>query len=111
MLHSIHKAKGSGSQMKKVEWKTLDIKPHHIVVAWTSEPDYEMSRLILLEKEYNVFIVLEGSHCSCYDFDDTEWEAIEYTKDELTKLATIKIGEDFDYYGDKAFWKLVKEWL
>lgn len=88
--------------MKKIDWKTLGIKPHHIVVAYTTEPDYEMSRYILLEIEYDKYIVLEGHHCSCYDFDDTEWEAIEYSEDELKKLASA------EYNQDDEFWKQVK---
>ncbi|MBP1905679.1 hypothetical protein J2Z32_002327 [Paenibacillus turicensis] len=87
--------------MKKIDWKSLDIKPHNIVVAHTSEPDYEMQREMLLQYGYDTFIVLEGWHCSCYDFDETEWEAIEYTRDELKKLASAH------FYKDTAFWKEV----
>lgn len=87
--------------MKKLDWKTLDIKPHHILVAFTTEPDYEMSRYILLRIDYGTYIVLEGHHCSCYDFDETEWEAIEYTEEEIKKLASAT------YYGESEFWKQV----
>lgn len=89
--------------MQKIDWRDIEIKPHHIVVARTSEPDYEMSRQILLELDYGRFVVIEGYHCSCYDFDDTEWEAIEYTRDELAKLAAS--------YADDEFWQLVREQL
>lgn len=88
--------------MKKINYKEIDIKPHNIVVAFTSEPDYEMSRHILLEIKYDSYILLEGHHCSCYDFDDTEWEAIEYTEDELLKLA------DAEYNKNSVFWQQVK---
>jgi hypothetical protein len=91
--------------MKKVDWKTLDIKPHNILMAYTSEPDYEMYRMILLEIEYGKYIVLEGYHCSCYDFDETEWEAIEYSNEELKKIAKA------DYNANEDFWKLVKDHL
>jgi hypothetical protein len=93
--------------MKKIDWKNegFEIKPHHIVIACTSEPDYEMNRQILLENGFENFIVLEGYHCSCYDFDDTEWEAIEYIRDELKNLANAKYNEN-----DK-FWQQVKQQL
>jgi hypothetical protein len=84
----------------------LELQPYNIMVAETSEPDYEMSRKILLERldglQYGEYVLLEGWHCSCYDFDETEWEAIVYTKEELIKLA------DADYNKENSFWKLVK---
>lgn len=88
--------------MKKIDWKTIDIKPHHILVAVTSEPDYEMSRQILLQIDYDTYVLVEGGHCSCYDFDDTEWEAIEYTRDEIKKLANAI------YNKGNEFWEQVK---
>jgi hypothetical protein len=89
--------------MKKIDWKTLEIEAHHIVVAVTSEPDYEMQRQMLLQFSYGTYVVLEGWHCSCYDFDETEWEAIEYEEEELSKLANA------EYYKDNIFWQQVKE--
>lgn len=91
--------------MKKIDWKKLDIKPHHIVIAHTTEPDYEMSRYILLEVDFGTYVILEGFHCSCYDFDDTEWEAIEYSEDELRRLA------DAPYNQNNEFWKQVKAYF
>lgn len=91
--------------MKKIDWKSLEIKPHHILIAYTSEPDYEMSRQILLEIEYDNYVVLEGHHCSCFDFDGTEWEAISYTADELKKLANA------DYHKEDPFWTQVQTHL
>lgn len=81
--------------MEKFDFKGVQLKNivnlHNIVYATTSEPDYEMSRCILLEDleglKYNEYVVIEGFHCSCYGFDDTKWEATKYTKDELIKLA------------------------
>lgn len=74
--------------MKTIDAKTLNTKPHNILFASTSDQDYEMSRLILLEdvEEYGNYIILEGSHCSCYGFDDTQWEAVQYTEEELKAL-------------------------
>jgi hypothetical protein len=88
--------------LKKIDHKTLDIKLHKIVCAYTTNPDYEMDRLILLENAYDSYVVVEGSHCSCYDFDETEWEAIEYTEEELKKLASA------DYYKNHPFWSMVR---
>ena len=74
--------------MKKIDYKTLNIKPHNILFASTSNQNYEMSRIILLEDMVNTgnYIILYGDHCSCYGFDDTEWEAIVYSEKELKKL-------------------------
>lgn len=86
--------------MKKVNWREINIQPHHIVTADTTPPDYEMSRRILLELSYDEYVILEGHHCSCYDFDDTEWEAIEYTRDELKKLSNASYNIDDNFWKD-----------
>ncbi len=78
----------------------FQIEPHHILVAVTSEPDYEMERRILLKLNYDRYVLVEGSHCSCYDFDDTEWSAIEYTRDELVKLANAKYNRISSFWID-----------
>lgn len=93
--------------MKKANWKELNIKPHNILFSFTSKPDYEMSRQMLLEIDYysDNYIVLEGWHCSCFDFDETEWEAIEYTRDELIKLSNA------DYNEHNTFWRMVEEYF
>lgn len=77
--------------MEKYNLKNkTDIKMHNVLFATTSEKDYEMKRLLLLEDmpdtEYNEFVLAEGSHCSCYDFDETNWDCTKLTKDELNKL-------------------------
>ena len=76
--------------MKVFNLGNFQIEPQHILVAVTSEPDYEMERRILLKLKYDKYVLVEGSHCSCYGFDDVEWSAIEYTRDELVKLANAK---------------------
>ena len=63
---------------------------HNILFATTSERDYEMNRLLLLEDmpdtEYGEYVLAEGGHCSCYNFDDTEWDCVKITDDELNKI-------------------------
>lgn len=85
----------------------LNIQPHNVVFAWTSQIDYEMGRKILLENldglEYDEYLLLEGGHCSCYDFDETEWDAIVYTKEELRKLAKS--------YSEETFWNMIKNYI
>lgn len=89
------------------ELKYTGIKPHQILVASTSEPDYEMNRKILIKDieglQYGEYLLLEGYHCSCYDFDDTDWDGTIYTKEELIKLANA------DYNKNDVFWKQVLE--
>lgn len=76
--------------MEIVNYKSLHEVPlHEILFAITSEIDYEMDRLVLLEHRENhetKFILIEGWHCSCYDFDDTQWEGLVMTEEELEKL-------------------------
>lgn len=66
------------------------IEAYNILFATTSEQDYEMSRLLLLEympnTDYGNYVLVEGGHCSCYGFEETAWEATEYTHDELFKI-------------------------
>lgn len=106
--------------MEKIEIKKEDIKVHNIVIALTSKPDYDMTRYYLLEDvvydsnlklKYDEYIVADGFHCSCYDFDDTEWEFIKYTKEELLKIADDRINNDYWYVEEKEFYKLVKNYL
>lgn len=101
--------------MEKYELKTSNVKFHNIVIAITSEPAYEMDRWLLLEDledlKWDEYVVVEGGHCSCYDFDDTLWDAIKYTKDELLKIAESRISESHWYKEEKEFYRLVKEYL
>lgn len=87
----------------------LKVKPHNIVLAFTTPIDYEMSRYILLEDveglEYDEYLLLEGHHCSCYDFDESEWEATAYKRGELLTLANAPYNED------DRFWQMVKLYL
>lgn len=101
--------------MEKYDLKLSNIKFHNIVLAITSEPSYEMWRYLLIEDledlRYDEYIVVEGSHCSCYGFDDTKWEAIKYTKNELLTLAEKRITENCWAKEEKRFYYLVNEYL
>lgn len=83
--------------MKEIKgFNIADIKISDIVFVATSDPDYQMSRTMLVENyswrsnieapQNHDWIIVRGSHCSCYGFDETEWEATAYTKEELIKL-------------------------
>lgn len=74
---------------KLKEFKIEDVPLHTIIFTVTSAPDYSMDRILITENwpEYDLFTVIYGDHCSCYGFQDAEWEAISYTKEEL-KLVT-----------------------
>lgn len=88
------------------------IKTWRIICAAQSEPDYSESRQILIYGGENScedkYILLDGGHCSCFDWPETEWDAIEYNKDELLTLAESKKDGDGCYYdSEKAFWQCV----
>lgn len=91
------------------EFKKIGFKPHEVLVVSTSQPYYDMSKKILLKKGvgegvgFGEYILLEGSHCSCYDFYETSWDGTVYTKEELKSLANA------EYNKDDVFWKQVKE--
>lgn len=84
------------------------IKFHEIVIVSTSPIDYEMARIMLVEKDGdfgNEYYVVEGYHCSCYGFDDTKWEVMKYDRKDLIKLACAK------YNLNKPFWKNVRQYF
>jgi hypothetical protein len=76
--------------MKKYEIKNkTDLKMHNILFCTTSKEDYEMERLMLLEYMPDCehqYVLIEGYHCSCFDFDECTWHAIELNQEELIKL-------------------------
>jgi hypothetical protein len=74
-----------------------NLKPANILFAITSTQDYSMDRTILIENldPYD-YIILTGCHCSCYGFEETEWEASTYNEEEIKKLSytTWKTGSE-----------------
>lgn len=87
-----------GDYMKNYEIKNKQIKLHNVLFAATSEVDYEMERLLILEDmpdtAYNEYVLVEGFHCSCYGFNDTNWDGTLLTKEELLKILDVN-----DYRG------------
>lgn len=75
--------------MQKIsDFKIDQIPVWKIIFAATSYPDYEMDRVYIIEDypQNGDYTVVTGDHCSCYDFDETEWEAITYSRDEIECL-------------------------
>lgn len=90
-------------------FKKIGIKPHQIILSNTTIEDYEAHRELLLDDiddiNFDEYLLLEGGHCSCYDFDETEWCGTVYTREELLTLANAK------YNTNNIFWKQVKIYL
>lgn len=96
-----------------------EVDPHNIpisdiILSYTQDDGYESQRNFLLETYGNSkvgedYIIIEGSHCSCYDFDDTYWEFTAYNHDELIKIAKSR-AEDSSYW-NPTFWKMVLKYL
>jgi hypothetical protein len=75
--------------MKNIEnFDVSKIPFYKILFAVTSEPDYEMDRILILEDypNYDEYTVINGGHCSCFDFDETNWDATMYTDEEMDIL-------------------------
>ena len=39
------------------------------------------------------YVLVEGYHCSCYGFDETEWDCTKLTETELKKILNSNNGE------------------
>ena len=70
-----------------------------------------MDRTILVEDypDYGEYTIISGGHCSCYGFDEVEWDAIQYSMDEVIKLAEgwLKNG----YGSERIIAPLIKGFL
>jgi len=84
-------------KMKQYRWDNKkEILAHDILYTCTTTCDYSMDRIIVLEKD-NKLIFLEGGHCSCYDFDETKWEATEFDRyDSESIIKFLQVDDDFD---------------
>lgn len=87
----------------------LNVKLHNILFTNTIADGYEEQKYILLTDiegiAYDEYLLLEGGHCSCYGFDETEWYATVYEEDELINLASA------EYNKKSLFWKMVKKYF
>ena len=59
-----------------------------IFIASSEDACCEWYRTIIADDfpEFGLTTVIEGGHCSCYDFEDTKWEATSYTREEMHSL-------------------------
>jgi len=64
------------------------IPPWKILFVVTSDPAYEMSRIVLVENhpDSGDYVLIDGGHCSCYGFDETQWDATFLDRNELLKV-------------------------
>lgn len=88
------------------------IKTWRIICAAQSEPDWSENRQILAYAGDspcdNRYILIDGGHCSCYDWHDVDWDATEYTYDELAALAPSKVSGTGCYSkSERMFWIMV----
>lgn len=97
--------------MKHVEVPKT-IKAWRVICAAQSEPDYSEGRQMLLYAGENPFrdeyMVLDGGHCSCYDWQDVDFDAVVYSKEELDKLSASKIGDGCYCESERTFWAMVR---
>ena len=94
------------------------IRTWRIVCAGQSRPDYNEERLVLLYAgdepstwDGSEFMLLEGDHCSCYDWNDVQWDAVVYTLEELEKLSAAKEAERFAEDWERGFWAAARNAL
>ena len=103
------------------DYKVKEIPIHKIVIAFTTKPDYEMDRCLLVEDypEYSDYLILNGGHCSCYDFDEVTWDGYYFAKlehktskemkEEISKLMHSWTNEHWG--AEEVFAKLVIDYL
>lgn len=102
--------------MKTVEAPEI-IEPWRIICAAQSEPDYGEERYMLIyagdrSDDYygKGYILLEGWHCSCYDWPEVDWDATHYEEDELLKIADMRKRNPSDN-AERRFFMLVEQAL
>jgi hypothetical protein len=66
------------------------IPPYKILFVVTSRPDYEMNRVLIAENypDYGSYVIVSGYHCSCFGFDETQWDAMLVDTKEAEKVLT-----------------------
>jgi len=84
-----------------------------IILSYTNDEAYDVERGFLIGTwSYNdvkaSYVIIEGEHCSCYGFDDVEWNMTAYEPSELVKVSKGRIEEG---YYNPEFWKMVLKYL
>ncbi len=88
--------------MKQYKWDNKEpIMAHEILFTYTSSLDYDMDRLIMLKRDGKL-IFLEGSHCSCFDFDECTWEATEFDYYDNENIKKFLMQYDYYHLREKA---------
>lgn len=87
--------------MRKLENIKFDPKVlpfSQLLFAVTNDETYNADRCVVYENypEYGEYTVIQGRHCSCYGFDDIEWDAMTYSADELRSLAQTWAEEQWE---------------
>lgn len=103
--------------MKNLKYEEIpkSIELWRVIAAYWSGPGYSEERVVLadlgeVEDNYVLdsrYVIIEYSHCSCFDFPEAEPDAVEYTEEELIKLAGSKIDSGTYYASERSFWKCI----
>ena len=93
-----------------------------VLFAFTTPEEYEMERLVIAERyegEWQKYVVAQGGHCSCYEFDAVKWDAWIVDQEELVSMANGWLtGNDLEraaasflaaYFGQRK-WDEITEW-
>lgn len=75
--------------MQNIKDFKIEQVPHsRIVFAATEENDYDGDRILIAESwpEWNDYTVISGNHCSCFGFDEVDWDATVYDEHDLRKV-------------------------
>lgn len=91
----------------KQKYDISAIRVHDIVFAVTSAPDYEMDKAVFIEDypDYGSLMILSGGHCSCYGFEEVEWDAYIFkpAKGETWKVRNQEVVKLMETWRDKGW--------
>lgn len=107
--------------MRDMKIQAKDIVGSAVAVAYTDEHAWESSRIMLVvtwdipDGVYDLFkdseyVIIRGSHCSCYGYEDIEYDATLVSNKELFKLAEAPYNNDPED-SDAPFWSSVRKYL
>ena len=92
------------------------VRVESVVICVTTGYEYFKYRYVLLEDlndlKWNEYVIATANHCSCYGFNDTEWNAIKYTDEELRDLIKKKLMYQTEWdEGEFKFFELLKDYF